>query len=95
MCDRDPHHSLELARNQGARISRREFLKLSALSASALAFPARTRAWTPIPSFRPRAASQASDAPNVLLIVMDTVRAGSMSLYGYSRPTTPNLLNLQ
>lgn len=28
---------------------------------------------------------------NVLLIVMDTVRAESLSLYGYSRPTTPHL----
>jgi arylsulfatase A-like enzyme len=32
-----------------------------------------------------------SGAPNVLLIVLDTVRAESMSLYGYSRATTPNL----
>jgi arylsulfatase A-like enzyme len=32
--------------------------------------------------------------PNVLLIVLDTVRAQSMSLYGYSRPTTPNLERL-
>jgi arylsulfatase A-like enzyme len=30
-------------------------------------------------------------APNVLLIVLDTVRAMSLSLYGYSRPTTPEL----
>ena len=29
--------------------------------------------------------------PNVLFIVMDTVRAKSLSLYGYSRPTTPRL----
>lgn len=33
-------------------------------------------------------------APNVLLIVMDTVRAQELSLYGYSRPTTPNLERL-
>lgn len=33
----------------------------------------------------------AKGAPNVLLIVLDTVRAKSMSLYGYNRPTTPNL----
>jgi arylsulfatase A-like enzyme len=32
-----------------------------------------------------------SDAPNVLLIVLDTVRARSLSLYGYDRPTTPQL----
>jgi len=31
------------------------------------------------------------EAPNVLLIVLDTVRAQSLSLYGYDRPTTPQL----
>src|SRR5215831_8612670 len=30
-------------------------------------------------------------APNVLLITLDTVRAQSLSLYGYARPTTPQL----
>jgi arylsulfatase A-like enzyme len=30
-------------------------------------------------------------APNVLLIVLDTVRAQNLSLYGYARPTTPKL----
>jgi arylsulfatase A-like enzyme len=33
----------------------------------------------------------AAGAPNVLVIILDTVRAASMSLYGYSRPTTPEL----
>ena len=33
-------------------------------------------------------------APNVLLIVMDTVRAENLSLYGYDRATTPVLQNL-
>ncbi len=32
--------------------------------------------------------------PNVLLIVLDTVRADRMSLYGYHRPTTPALEKL-
>jgi arylsulfatase A-like enzyme len=32
-----------------------------------------------------------ADAPNVLLIVLDTVRAASLSLHGYQRPTTPHL----
>lgn len=32
--------------------------------------------------------------PNVLLIVLDTQRAMSMSAYGYGRPTTPNLERL-
>jgi arylsulfatase A-like enzyme len=34
------------------------------------------------------------DLPNVLWIVLDNVRADSMSLQGYSRPTTPNLERL-
>jgi arylsulfatase A-like enzyme len=29
--------------------------------------------------------------PNIVLIVMDTVRADHLSCYGYARPTTPNL----
>ncbi len=31
------------------------------------------------------------DAPNIILIVWDTVRRDHLSLYGYDRPTTPNL----
>ena len=37
---------------------------------------------------------RAPDARNVLLIVWDTVRASNLSLYGYGRPTTPNLERL-
>lgn len=33
----------------------------------------------------------AAEAPNVVLLIMDTVRAASMSLYGYERETTPVL----
>ena len=32
-----------------------------------------------------------SQAPNVLLIVLDTLRADRLSAYGYARPTTPNI----
>lgn len=32
--------------------------------------------------------------PNIVLIVLDTARSKSMSLYGYERPTTPNLERL-
>jgi arylsulfatase A-like enzyme len=35
-----------------------------------------------------------ADSPNVLLIVLDTVRADRLSLYGYQRPTTPALERL-
>jgi arylsulfatase A-like enzyme len=33
----------------------------------------------------------AGSSPNVLLIILDTVRGGNLSLHGYPRPTTPNL----
>jgi arylsulfatase A-like enzyme len=36
----------------------------------------------------------APGAPNVLLLVLDTVRAQSMSTYGYARPTTPRITGL-
>jgi len=36
----------------------------------------------------------AAGAPNVLLIILDTVRSKSLSLYGYDKPTTPNLERL-
>ena len=35
-----------------------------------------------------------SDAPNILLITLDTVRAESLSLYGHSRPTSDYLVEL-
>lgn len=38
-----------------------------------------------------RLGQPASDAPNVVLIIWDTVRRGNVSLYGYPRETTPNL----
>lgn len=33
----------------------------------------------------------ASDAPDIYLITIDALRADDMSVYGYDRPTTPNL----
>jgi arylsulfatase A-like enzyme len=38
--------------------------------------------------------SNGPNAPNVLLIVLDTVRADHLSLHGYGRDTTPNLARL-
>ncbi|MGI9077195.1 MAG: sulfatase [Gemmatimonadaceae bacterium] len=45
------------------------------------------RAVSGIPAARDR-------APNILLLILDTVRAESLSLYGYARSTTPNLERL-
>jgi arylsulfatase A-like enzyme len=41
-----------------------------------------------------RLAAATPGAPNVLLIVLDTVRADGLSLYGYDRDTSPNLVRL-
>jgi arylsulfatase A-like enzyme len=38
-----------------------------------------------------RMAAARPRAPNLLLLVLDTVRAQSLGLYGHDRPTTPNL----
>ncbi len=32
-----------------------------------------------------------ADAPNVILLILDTVRAANLGLYGYERATTPNI----
>ncbi len=52
-----------------------------------------TTAWWAMAERRAIAALSpaAPNAPNVLLLILDTVRAASLSLYGYSRPTTPEL----
>jgi arylsulfatase A-like enzyme len=43
---------------------------------------------------RPLIHTKVPKLPNVLLLVLDTVRAASVSLHGYHRPTTPNLERL-
>jgi arylsulfatase A-like enzyme len=45
----------------------------------------------PLPDRDTSVARAPDNSPNVLLIVMDTVRADHLSLYGYDRETTPNL----
>jgi arylsulfatase A-like enzyme len=54
---------------------------------SAYVNSAERRAWDRLPPGSPA-------APNVLFIVLDNVRAESMSLHGYTRPTTPRLDDL-
>jgi len=47
---------------------------------------------TPTPAVS--AAGQNAPGPNVLLVVLDTVRADHLSLHGYDRETSPNLSRL-
>lgn len=65
------------------------FLVLTLFSAG-LAFQHRSAPPTHVPT--PQAAlspPSRPDAPNILLIVLDTVRADHLDLYGYARPTLP------
>jgi arylsulfatase A-like enzyme len=73
------------------RLSRREFLKISGAGLlSATLAGSNLHPW--IDNRRtvelPQSAQQ---SPNILLIVLDTVRTKSLGLYGYSRETSPNL----
>jgi arylsulfatase A-like enzyme len=67
-----------------SQITRRDTLKLiGALAASTL-----------LTSVRPRGNSLKADEsqqPNIIILVIDTLSARHMSLYGYKRQTTPNL----
>jgi arylsulfatase A-like enzyme len=60
------------------------------LFAAVLATSLALDAEPPFPNFKARAAGL-PHRPNVVLIVMDTVRADHLSLYSYKRRTTPNL----
>jgi len=75
-------------------VTRRDFLAGATIPLAGLA--AGVHAWRSgaerlatarLPPSRPR-------LPNVLVIVLDTVRTASLSLYGYERPTAPNLARL-
>lgn len=71
------------------RPSRREFLLGSALPIAALAVG--REAWTAGAETRTLAAlpKLSPSQPNILLVVLDTVRAKSLGLFGYSRQTSP------
>ncbi len=67
-----------------SRLTRREFLKLAATFASGVA----------LSSARPLVKylqGNESGKPNVILLLLDAMSASNLSLYGYVRPTTPNL----
>ena len=67
-----------------SQISRRDFLKLYAALAASAAISAAPRLLS--------SARQANGGkPNVLIFVFDSMSARHLSLYGYSRKTTPNL----
>lgn len=48
----------------------------------------------PVPAVAAFAGAGSTRPPNVVFITIDTVRAANLSVYGYARPTTPNLEHL-
>lgn len=76
-----------------SRVVRRSLPWLAAMGLAAIGLTIGREAW----GERQSAAALAQPAPstpNVVVIVMDTVSAAHMSLYGYARQTTPNLERL-
>ncbi|MEN8241628.1 MAG: sulfatase-like hydrolase/transferase [Chloroflexota bacterium] len=66
-------------------ISRRDFLKLTGAMYLASSMPSVM--------VKPQRAA-GSDLPNILVVVFDAFSARNIELYGYDRPTTPNLSRL-
>ncbi len=75
------------------RLSRRGSV-VGALATLVLAIGVNVGSWG-LEQFRRTGLGEArADAPNVLLLILDTVRAESLGMYGRSRPTSPNLEQL-
>ncbi|MEW5941461.1 MAG: sulfatase-like hydrolase/transferase [Chloroflexota bacterium] len=64
--------------------TRRDFLKLTAALTAGAALSAVTPALA-----RPRKAGNGQ--PNIIVLLFDAMSANNLSVYGYKRPTTPNL----
>ncbi len=64
-------------------LSRRDFLKLAAMTPMALAF-SQTIAASPL----------GANSPNIIVLVFDALSADNLSLYGYPRKTSPNFERL-
>jgi arylsulfatase A-like enzyme len=79
---------------EGGSVTRREFLLSAGAMVGGLFLAVRgSERWQEAQRWAGLGPARAG-APNVLLIVLDTVRAKSTSLHGYVRPTTPNLERL-
>ncbi len=73
--------------SEGGRLSRRDALKLAGLFTLGAAFQQLAHIRLPL-------AQATSARPNFLILVLDTLSARHMSLYGYPRQTTPSIARL-
>ncbi|MBI5933250.1 MAG: sulfatase-like hydrolase/transferase [Chloroflexi bacterium] len=69
------------------KLTRRDFLKISSLTAAGLA-------WNALRAKAPRAERMQTRKPNIVILLADTMTAANLSLFGYPRQTTPNLERL-
>jgi arylsulfatase A-like enzyme len=84
------YQSMRVVRSRGhgfLRLVRRTMPALALLVAAILAFDRLAPAWRARAALR--ALPAASGSTNVVLLILDTVRADALSLYGYPRSTTP------
>jgi arylsulfatase A-like enzyme len=75
-------------------ISRRQVLMASGATIAGLALGPEGSRWFTERRTLAGLRGARREAPNILLVVLDTVRAQSLSLHGYARPTSPNLERL-
>ncbi|HTP01648.1 MAG TPA: sulfatase-like hydrolase/transferase, partial [Anaerolineales bacterium] len=68
-------------------VNRRDFLRMAGLLPLAAAAPGLHHVLTQPPAAR-------TGAQNIIVVVFDAFSAYNISLYGYSRQTTPNLARL-
>jgi len=82
-----------VARNRVPSASRMVRRSLPWLAGLVMVLGVATVGWWALAERRMIASRPAGprDAPNVLLLILDTVRAADLSLYGYARATTPEL----
>jgi arylsulfatase A-like enzyme len=81
---------IERTRVNRHRTSRREFLKLLGVAAASLLLPSMDCGAAPA-ALTLSATKQAFATPNIILAIVDALRADHVSANGYAQATTPNL----
>lgn len=89
-------HAVRLVRDNPERWFSRFRVLGAVLAGFVVALGVSTRLWRNSAEWRwsRSAPAAAPGAPNVLLLILDTVRASRLSLYGFTRPTSPELVRI-
>src|SRR5258706_5239767 len=76
--------------NTSPALTRRQFLRQGGASLATLLL-ASVDSSAAQPARAPAQGSPSATQPNIVLLIVDSVRADHVSAYGYARSTTPNL----